>query len=71
MISIRPSQKLGSERLTSVSRRAAWSIQELRYTAEIRPAGTPTPMESSSDRHTKARVVGNRQRSSSVIRVRL
>jgi len=68
---MRPSQKLGMERLSSVNTRAAWSIQVFRYTAESRPAGTPIRIEITSDKETSASVVGNRQISSSTTRVLL
>ena len=71
MISIRPSQKLGRDRLTSVSRRAAWSIQEFRKAADRSPAGTPMPIEKTSASVTRLSVVGIRQRSSSETRVLL
>ena len=68
---MRPSQKLGRDRLTSVSRRAAWSIQEFRKAAERSPAGTPMPIEKRRASATRASVVGIRQRSSSETRVLL
>ena len=71
MISISPSQKLGSDRLTRVSRRAAWSIHEFRKAADSSPAGTPMPIENTRARVTRASVVGMRQRSSSDTRVLL
>ena len=71
MISISPSQKLGSDRLTRVSRRAAWSIQVLRKAAERRPAGMPMATAKQSESATRAAVVGIRQTSSSEMRVLL
>ena len=71
MINIRPSQKLGRDRLTSVSSRAAWSIQEFRNAADSKPAGTPMAIEKRRARVTRASVVGIRQRSSSDTCVRL